>query len=451
MTERRLRAFEQRQGVRLPEDYRLFLREAGNGGAGPYYGLLPLEKWHDAMLEYLPDYLARPSPLRPGMPPDADWEEILGCPWEELFQGTLALAHQGCSYYALLVGTGTNRGRVVYVNLDRCGVPYFVHHTDFLSWYEHWLDELLWGYETSWFGFGLPGQESEMLAVLDSTASSIEFREEALQTLLKIPQLSKRTLTALQTTLRDVSPVVRARSVYLLAKHLVTEATTAIELLLQDPDFSVRKAALEALKTMPETAWQPAARMLLNDRSREVVFRALCFLKDDGALRTDDVVPLFYSANPKIRENAVWASGAIAEHFELPEQLLVDPNSQVRRYAIRWVGSHGDRRWVPLLLERLRQETEWELRRSLIGALGHLGDSEAFPALAELTEHDDDFLRQDAARALGQLGDQRAIPVLQRLLNDHTKPARKDDRGWVSIRNVRSIADTAREALKQLQ
>src|ERR1017187_6620631 len=59
--------FEEEDGVLLPEGYRAFLTRLGNGGAGPYYGLLPLERRAASGGRTL----SRPSPLWAGMPRDA--------------------------------------------------------------------------------------------------------------------------------------------------------------------------------------------------------------------------------------------------------------------------------------------------------------------------------------------------------------------------------------------
>ena len=42
-----IEAFEERHRVSLPEGYRRFLTEIGNGGAGPSYGVLPFGKDDD--------------------------------------------------------------------------------------------------------------------------------------------------------------------------------------------------------------------------------------------------------------------------------------------------------------------------------------------------------------------------------------------------------------------
>jgi len=454
LSEAEVATFEEEQGIRLPEDYRQFLTQAGNGGAGPYFGLLPLEKWDDAVLEEAPDYLARPSPLRPDQPEDTPWEEALGCTWEELFQGTLALVHQGCAYYALLVVSGVYRGRVVYVSLDCGGTPYFVHHADFLSWYKRWLDELLWGYEGQWFGFGLPGREAELVAVLGAPESSAELREEALSTLSRIPKLEPESLAAVQAALHDADASVRERALQLLGKHSVSAAIPMVTELVSDAVPGVRSAALATLAKLPGAAWEAAARRALADGDGDVVFRALCLLKDARLLRRADLEPLFRSRAASTRRNAVWAAEAVADGAAsevIPTVLFNDPDPQVRSMAIRAAKTPADRPKLPVLLASLRRETDPEVLCALVDSLGNLGNRDAAVALIEMTKHADAFVRQYAARALGKLRDRRAVSALEALLSDDTTPARRDEAGRVHTTSAYTVADVARAALRDVE
>jgi hypothetical protein len=148
-----LREFEKKHAVTIPADYRAFLLEVGNGGAGPYYGLFPLERWDDAASDLgrdrPADYLSRPSPLKPDMAFDEDWVKGLSRPYEERYGGAIAIGTQGCSYDMLLIVAGEYRGSVCYVDLD--DQPPKFRTPDFISWYEHWLDLTLGGREITWY------------------------------------------------------------------------------------------------------------------------------------------------------------------------------------------------------------------------------------------------------------------------------------------------------------
>jgi hypothetical protein len=446
LTESVILQFEAKHQVRLPEDYRIFLTQAGNGGAGPYYGLLPLEKWNDAIIDEISDCLARPSPLHPDMPADTAWEKTLHCPSQELFQGTLTLVHQGCSYYALLVVTGKHRGRVVYVNLDRCGTPYFVLDAGFLSWYERWLDELLWGFDNSWFGTGLPGGEEEMVAALRRVEEPANLHVEALSTLMRIPTLHSDTLLLLRDLLRHQTAKVRCLATFLLGKHKVIEAKEEVQILARDSDPDVRKSAVECLAKMPGVNWEPIARQALQDEAEPVVFRAMCMLKDANLLQRTDIETMLKARNPIVRSNALWAADAIVEgsgQVEISDDTLFDRSKEVRRSAI--LVAKRDK--LPSLLRLLRSETDLDILSCLLGALGRFGDVSAVAEIIEFTKHSDGFVRQDAARALGKLGDQRAIPSLRRLLDDYVIPERRQEDGLSGMKSGQSVADTAREAL----
>src|ERR1700691_3886805 len=113
---------------------------------------------------------------------------------------------------------------IQYVNLDHCGAPYFVLNDDFVSWYERWLDELLWGYDMSWFGFGLPGREDDMVATMRRGHETERLHADAMFTLTRIPKLQPETIAVVRDVLAHSDPKVRSHAIHLLVKHSVIDA-----------------------------------------------------------------------------------------------------------------------------------------------------------------------------------------------------------------------------------
>jgi hypothetical protein len=145
LTESAVTAFETRHGVSLPEDYRAFLLEVGDGGAGPFYGVFRLDRsdlYAADRADLLPGFLAgafphtRPLNSRGDGSPEAEEE----CDDPALVRGSLSLSHQGCGYMVRLVLNGPQRGTLW--EDGRCGdmgiTPFA---PGFATWYLRWLNE----------------------------------------------------------------------------------------------------------------------------------------------------------------------------------------------------------------------------------------------------------------------------------------------------------------------
>lgn len=184
VSEAEVLAFEEKYGVSLPEDYRAFVQTIGDANAqkldtmvGPYYGLYAFGTQVDDLLyKGSETYLKAPCALSPDMTQE-EWEALsspLLMDEEEeeytqqcgkVFGGLLSLGSQGCAYYHALVLTGPYAGRVVNVNWDLLK-PVFAFETNFLDWYERYLDEVISGQllddRPTWFGYHR-GEAAEVL------------------------------------------------------------------------------------------------------------------------------------------------------------------------------------------------------------------------------------------------------------------------------------------------
>ncbi len=77
-SEEQVQKFEEQQGIRLPEEYRDFLLYAGNGGAGPYYGLYGIKALEDDLHDSHGTriYRVQEEPVIYPKMSDEDWNRV---------------------------------------------------------------------------------------------------------------------------------------------------------------------------------------------------------------------------------------------------------------------------------------------------------------------------------------------------------------------------------------
>lgn len=159
--------------IRLPHDYKSFLTEIGNGGAGPYYGIHPFyvvkpsEKSMDTLNNFELLKFDFPHKTAWNWPAKvfAKFDEIIGGQdgeledffssvfdkqyyQDNLKQGSMYISEYGCALKFLLVITGRERGKIWFdQRADREGIHPVTdqqgNHLDFSDWYMQWLDDTI--------------------------------------------------------------------------------------------------------------------------------------------------------------------------------------------------------------------------------------------------------------------------------------------------------------------
>lgn len=170
LPDKQVAEFERELGIELPADYRSFVTTVGNGGAGPGYGLTPLEEavGYARREDERNDAARRGGGSRAAQPFPLDWP-LLGP--DELnaytgpdFTGVINLGGYGCGIDPHLVVSGTEHGHVWILDLPSDGGVYpftiaemgnlhdpsrgypetfeettFATRVSFTQWYEDWL------------------------------------------------------------------------------------------------------------------------------------------------------------------------------------------------------------------------------------------------------------------------------------------------------------------------
>jgi hypothetical protein len=178
LSEEEVAQVEAKHHCRFPDEYRRFITEIGNGGAGPAYGVFPLgmqDEFHglagwDAAFQLIGD-LSKPFPREhawnlpgdfwaqhpnPTADTPVDEEDRMNEVWDRkletqyyatsIMDGAIPICHEGCALRNWLVVTGPLAGTVWRdLRADYKGIEPFLNEDGtrmgFNDWYLHWVEQ----------------------------------------------------------------------------------------------------------------------------------------------------------------------------------------------------------------------------------------------------------------------------------------------------------------------
>ena len=335
VSEAEVLAFEKKYGVQLPECYRAFMLTIGDAKAkksdfiaGPYYGLYAFGTSVDSLLyEKIETYLKAPCNLSPDMTQE-EWETLsdplLSSEEEEeedddkyfaerakVFGGLLPLGSQGCTYEHALVLNGKYAGRVVNVDLD-LAQPKFAFETNFLDWYERYLDEVISGQliddRPTWFGYHR-GEPAEVLLNEYEHTTDRKTQTDCLEGVYhKKPPLEPalldkiEKLIALNNDDRDFLIEILSQSSYERAKPYLQD------LVNKDPKKVFQFVWWYAKDHCAD--WVSVVKELLPTITDERIFDFATYLLTEGDDNFEEVIlPFTDNENHQIRSTAYYTLG----------------------------------------------------------------------------------------------------------------------------------------------
>jgi len=335
VSEAEVLAFEKKYGVQLPECYRAFMLTIGDAKAkksdfiaGPYFGLYAFGTSVDSLLyEKIETYLKAPCNLSPDMTQE-EWETLSDpllfseedeednddkyfAERAKVFGGLLPLGSQGCTYEHALVLNGKYAGRVVNVDLD-LAQPKFAFETNFLDWYERYLDEVISGQliddRPTWFGYHR-GEPAEVLLNEYEHTTNRKTQTDCLEGVYhKKPPLEPalldkiEKLIALNNDDRDFLIEILSQSSYERAKPYLQD------LVNKDPKKVFQFVWWYAKDHCAD--WVSVVKELLPTITDERTFDFATYLLTEGGDNFEEVIlPFTDNENYQIRSTAYYTLG----------------------------------------------------------------------------------------------------------------------------------------------
>jgi SMI1 / KNR4 family (SUKH-1) len=339
-------AFEKHYFLTLPTCYRSFLTGVGNGGlstrgsaAGPSYGIYPLGESVSDIIDFPAPYLNKPAILEPDTTEETwaalnkrtksavsekDYQEELG----KVYAGLLPIGSQGCSYIHALVLNGPHQGRVVNLDLDGRSSQ-FAFESNFLDWYERWLDEIIAGYllqdRAGSFGYTMAGDDEHLMRVF-ADADDHKTRLDALKGLAKLITATERSCGKLLELCSEGDAEIRRLALRMLTKlaYPMARAPLQAHIVGNQDDCLAACQSIRWYAKKESMEWVELLRSRLPTVNSAETFQFLSYLLvESGVDFSEDFRPFCAHKNEEIRRTAFYRLGKLKNKKDLVELFIV--------------------------------------------------------------------------------------------------------------------------------
>ncbi|QKJ47802.1 hypothetical protein G9394_02305 [Proteus vulgaris] len=266
---------------------------------------------------------------------------------DRVHQGTLYLGTCGCEYDLLLVVNGKYKGHILYtsdwVNSD---TPYiFSYETSFTQWYERWLDEVILGYDTSWFGHRMGGNEETLLHFAKNN-KDITKKISAINSLTKLPELSNSSLYFLEQQLQTEDIELYKVSLNVLASYFKEQALPYIQQALVAPFDEKTDIVIPIIyfKYRDQCSlFKDNLFSILKVTNSEDTLRFIGYsLTELKAVLVEDFQPFFTHSNVEIIRSAIYAASHdinLKDKTSAFYELAISENEEICLGAIQALSS----------------------------------------------------------------------------------------------------------------
>ena len=259
------------------------------------------------------------------------------------------------------------------------------------------------------------------------------------------------------------------------ADDLLTQATRIIREGLADQDPLIRARSIEIVATTKQIKLIPKVQKLLRDEFITVGFAAALAIGDlEYSLAKSSIRHLLKDENENVRIAAAYAMSRLGhpENLELLRKAIISNDQTVRANAALLLGKSGDKSTLKFLYWALRhKDSDDKVRFQTIEAIAMLGDERIYPKIwimlistyaddrvmgvksmgalgtakaqnALITKLDDDILevRLAAAEQLGMLGDTSGEPEVLDVFTNKKLTADLDKKSLERVNMLTALA-----------